>query len=84
MAKFLDAIAPLFDPAPALRASRIRFGKAARISGVPAVLIGVSCIVVAAGLARALERATPALPDTFREAHRLWESTRRDRKPLNP
>lgn len=82
--KFLQAQRPLFDPVAALRASRIRIGRFARLQGVPAILVGVSCIVLAKGIATALERATPALPDTFREARGFWESLRRDRPPLNP
>jgi hypothetical protein len=81
--KLTEAIAPLFDPVPMLRASRMRLGPA-RVQGVPAILIGVSCIVVAVGIARALERATPALPDAFREFRGLWGSFRRERTPLNP
>ena len=84
MNALLDAIAPMFDPVPMLRASRIRFGRAARLQGVPAILFGVSCVVVAAGVARALERATPVLPDAFREARGLWDSSRSARTPLNP
>ena len=84
MNDFLETIAPLFNPVPMLRASRIRFGRSARLQGVPAILAGVGCVVVAAGLARALERVVPVLPDAFREGRTLWEATRRDRTPLNP
>jgi hypothetical protein len=82
--RLLQTFSTLFDPAPIVRASRIRIGRTARLQGVPAILVGVSCIVVAGGIARALERATPVLPDTFREARSFWESLRRDRPPLNP
>lgn len=82
--RLLQAFSPLFDPGPILRASRIRIGRSARLQGVPAILVGVSCIVVAGGIARALERATPTLPEAFREARSFWESLRRDRPPLNP
>jgi hypothetical protein len=81
--KFLDSLSPMFDPTPMLRASRIRFGSV-RVQGVPAILVGVSCVVVAGGIARALQRATPALPDAVREARGFWESLRHERPPLNP
>lgn len=82
MSSFLETIAPLFDPGPALRSARIRIGKRTKVQGVPAILIGASCIVVAAGMARALQSATPLLPETFREARNLWESM--NRRKLNP
>jgi hypothetical protein len=72
------------NPVDILRASRIRIGKKTRIQGVPAILLGVSCVVVAAGIARAFNRAMPVLPDAFREGRNLWDSLRRDRRPLNP
>jgi hypothetical protein len=72
-----SALAPLFDPLPAVRASKIRFGKL-RIAGVPAILVGAAAIVAAAGVARAL----PVLPDALREARQLMESARASRQPL--
>ncbi len=58
-----------------LRASRLRFGKA-RASGVPAILLGVSAIVVAAGISRALREAAPTLPETLRESKNLLDAQR--------
>jgi hypothetical protein len=84
MPKFLDAIAPRINPVKALRASRIRIGKSVSVSGVPAILMGVSCIVLAAGVARAVERATPSVPDALRGARRLWERGGHGRPSLNP
>jgi hypothetical protein len=84
MPKFLDAIAPRINLAKALRASHIRLGKSVHVTGVPAILMGVSCIVLTAGVARALERATPSVPDAFRGVRRLWESAGRGRTSLNP
>jgi hypothetical protein len=71
------AIRPYLDPLPIVRASKIRIGKA-RISGVPAILLGAAAIVAAAGLARAL----PVLPESLREARLLLESARGPRQPL--
>jgi hypothetical protein len=82
MAKLFDAIAAAWDPVGALKASRVRIGRAVRAQGVPAILVGVSCVVLAAGLSRAIQSAAPALPDAFREGRNLWESMRR--RPLNP
>jgi hypothetical protein len=81
MARFLESLASAMDPVALLRASRIRVGRV-RARGVPAILIGVSCVVVAVGVARAVQTAAPALPDAFREARNFWESMRR--RPLNP
>jgi hypothetical protein len=70
------------DPAKALRASKLRFGDV-RAQGVPAILLGVAAIVLAAGATRALQAGAPNLPDTIREVRMLLESNRRS-KPLNP
>jgi hypothetical protein len=67
-----------FDPARILRASHIRFGKI-RVSGVPAILLGVSAIVAVAGTTRALRAAAPSLADVFREATKLVDAVRSDR-----
>jgi len=82
MAKLFEAFASAWDPIGALKASRIRVGKSLRAQGVPAILMGVSCVVLAAGVSRAIQTAAPALPDAFREGRNLWESMRR--RPLNP
>ncbi len=72
----------LLDPAKALRASKLRYG-GLKAQGVPAILLGVATIVVAAGAMRALAAGAPALPDTIRELRHLIESNRRS-QPLNP
>jgi len=82
MARLFEAIVSAWDPVGSLKASRMRVGKAVRAQGVPAILMGVSCVVLAAGLARAIQNAAPALPDAFREGRNLWEAMRR--RPLNP
>lgn len=69
---------PLFDPARALRASSLRYGKF-RARGVPAILLGVSAIVVAAGTVRALVTAAPQLAEVVRETAKLVEAARGDR-----
>lgn len=70
------------DPAKALRVSKLRLGNL-RAQGVPAILLGVAAIVLAAGATRALTAGAPNLPDTIRELRALIESSRRT-KPLNP
>jgi hypothetical protein len=73
---------PAIDPAKALRVSKLRFGNL-RAQGVPAILLGVAGIVLAAGAMKALQAGAPTLPDTIREMRQLLESNRRS-KPLNP
>jgi hypothetical protein len=70
-----------FDPARILRASTFRFGSL-RVRGVPAILLGVSSVVIAAGTVRALGKAAPVLPDVLREAKQLLEASRADRPRL--
>jgi len=67
-----------FDPTRILRASSIRFGDV-RVRGVPAILLGVSAIVVSAGTVRALARAAPSLAEALREATKLVDAVRSDR-----
>jgi hypothetical protein len=69
---------PRFDPARILRASSIRIGDV-RVRGVPAILLGVSAIVVSAGTVRALARAAPSLAEALREATKLVDAVRSDR-----
>lgn len=69
---------PPFDPARILRASSIRVGKA-RVRGVPAILLGVSAIVLSAGAVRALAIAAPSLGEALREAAKLVDAVRSDR-----
>ena len=66
------------DLARILRASNLRFGKL-RARGVPAILLGASAIVIAAGTVRALRAAAPSLADSLREATKLVEALRSDR-----
>ena len=67
-----------FDPARILRASSIRFGDV-RVRGVPAILLGVSAIVVSAETVRALAKAAPSLAETLRKATKLVDAVRSDR-----
>ena len=48
-----------------------------RASGVPAILLAVTGIVLAAGIAR-------RLPETLHEAERLAQTLRGDQRRLNP
>jgi hypothetical protein len=61
-----------------LRASNLRLGKL-RARGVPAILLGASAIVIAAGTVRALKAAAPSLAESLREATKLVEALRSDR-----
>jgi len=45
-----------------------------RATGVPAILIGVTGIVLASGVASALTKAAPRLPETLGEARGLAEA----------
>jgi hypothetical protein len=65
---------PLFR-AKRLKASRLRFGKL-DARGVPAILLGVSAIVVAAGVSAAIRRGATMLPETLREAREFWLAAR--------
>ncbi|HEY9085008.1 MAG TPA: hypothetical protein VIN40_03590 [Candidatus Tyrphobacter sp.] len=52
--------------------------------GVPAILIGVTGIVVASGVTAMLAKSAERLPETLREARGLTDSIRGTRAPLNP
>ncbi len=52
--------------------------------GVPAILIGVTGIVVASGITAMLAKSAERLPETLREARGLADSIRGARQPLNP
>lgn len=52
--------------------------------GVPAILVGVTGVVVGSGIAAMLSRAAERLPETLREARGLAESIRANRSHLNP
>jgi hypothetical protein len=76
---------PLFPDVESLvRSSRIAAGKSVRVRGVPAVLAGVALIVLAAGTAKALERAATALPETLHELRALWKGLGCERRELRP
>lgn len=45
-----------------------------RATGVPAILLGVGGIVLASGLAAALSKGAPRLPETLGEARGLAEA----------
>lgn len=51
--------------------------------GVPAILVGVTGIVVASGITAMLAKSAERLPETLREARGLSDSIR-GRMPLNP
>lgn len=53
-----------------------------RATGVPAILLAVSGVVVAGGLAGLVSKG--GLPETLREARGLAETLRGDRHRLNP
>ena len=61
------------DFARILRASNLRFG-AFRARGVPAILLGVSAIVLTAGTVRALAAAAPSLAEVVRETTKLVDA----------
>ena len=53
-----------------------------RARGVPAILVGVSTIITAAGVARLLATNPSALAETIREASRFMGVVRADAIPL--
>lgn len=55
-----------------------------RATGVPAVLVAVTGIVVASGFAAVLRKNAERLPETLREARGLAETLRGDHRRLNP
>lgn len=56
-----------------------------RAQGVPAVLVAVTGVVVAAGVARALTEHSERLPETLREARALAQTFRPEPQPqLHP
>jgi hypothetical protein len=82
--EFSRPILSMLDPETIARGSRIRFGKNIRFQGVPAILVGVACVVAAGGVVTVLEKAAPILPETLREARELWRTIRGDRRELSP
>lgn len=55
-----------------------------RASGVPAILVAVTGVVVAGGIASMLSKNAARLPETLREARELAETLRGDRPRLRP
>jgi hypothetical protein len=66
-----------------LRASAVRYG-GFRARGVPAILLGVSAVVLTAGTVNALALAAPSLAEALREATKLADALRGDRPRLKP
>ncbi len=66
-----------------LRASKLRIGEV-RAQGVPAILLGVSAVIVAAGVGRSIAAIAPQLPEALREMKALLESSRADARSLRP
>jgi hypothetical protein len=52
------------------------------VRGVPAILLGVSSVVLAAGTVRALGIAATSLPEILRETKLLVETSRSDQPRL--
>ncbi|HEV3157959.1 MAG TPA: hypothetical protein VGZ00_11490 [Candidatus Baltobacteraceae bacterium] len=77
--KFLGFLPPrrLVD---LVRASKISLGSV-EVAGVPAVLLGVSGIILATGVARALCEGIHVLPESLRETRLLIESARSRNEP---
>ena len=71
-----------FDAARVMRASRLRVGRV-RAMGLPAILLGVAGVFVAAGLARSFRTMAPMLPETLRELKNLVDAGR-DARTLKP
>lgn len=55
-----------------------------RATGVPAILVAVTGVVIAGGIAALLSKSAGRLPETMREARGLAETLRGDRRRLNP
>jgi hypothetical protein len=55
-----------------------------RAQGVPAVLVAVTGVVAAAGVARALAKSSDRLPETLREARALAQTFKPDQPQLRP
>jgi hypothetical protein len=63
-----------------VREFRIEIGPV-RAQGVPAVLVAVTGVVLAGGVAAALSRASGDLPETLRQANGLAKTLRGDESP---
>lgn len=66
-----------------MRSYRLEVGPM-RATGVPAILVAVTGIVVAGGVAVALAKSAGRLPETLREAQGLATSLRGPQRHLNP
>ena len=55
-----------------------------RATGVPAILVAVTGVIVGAGVARALTASSDRLPETLREARALAQTFRPDQPQLHP
>ena len=55
-----------------------------RATGVPAILVGVTGVIIAGGIAAMLTRNAARLPETLREARGLAETLRGEPTRLNP
>lgn len=66
-----------------MRSYRLEIGPV-RATGVPAILVAVTGIVVAGGVAAALAKSAGRLPETLREAQGLATSLRGQQRHLNP
>jgi hypothetical protein len=53
-----------------------------RAQGVPAILVAVSGVVLAAGVARSLTKSSDRLPETLREARALAQAFRPEQTKL--
>ena len=65
------------------RSFKIKIGDL-RAEGVPAVLVAVTGIVLAAGIGRALAKGADRLPETLRAARELAQTLRREDLPRLP
>jgi hypothetical protein len=72
---------PFPDLESLVRSSRLSLGPW-RMRGVPAILAGVGFVILASGIARALERGVGLLPESLRQARKLWKSLRAERRSL--
>ncbi len=70
------------NPAKIMRASTLHVGPI-EARGIPAVLLGIASIVLAAGATRAFLAGAPQLPETIRELRALLESTRSEPKRIS-
>ncbi len=66
-----------------MRSYRLEIGPV-RATGVPAILVAVTGIVLAGGVAAALAKSAGRLPETLREAQGLATSLRGPQRHLNP